>query len=210
MSTIDFIIHCFIFSIPGIVGVELFYYLNPHKERHYYFEIFKILLLSTFVFFIIELIAFIKYKNISQSISSPIDVISIIKNNINIDIHLLLLASFVSIIFSFIFTWMHQSNILFKIANTLNITTRISNQDVWEHFMHQLNTQVILRDFTTNLIYEGEVSGYSDVGEVREILLTNVKIFKSDFKTKICNRDSIYLARRYNEFIIEKEPIKSK
>ena len=61
----------------------------------------------------------------------------------------------------------------------------------------------MVRDFETDLAYEGWVNAWSDTYEVNELLLRDVKVYKSSTAELLYEVDSVYLTRAKDRLTIE-------
>lgn len=95
----------------------------------------------------------------------------------------------------------YSENIIFFIAEKLNITSRSGNTEVWDNlFLAQ--PWIIYRDLITKHVFYGCVQEYSDKQDIHEILLSNVTVWNSD-GSESYSMKKVYLARNINEFTIE-------
>lgn len=202
MDFFEFLQKFFLLLLPGTLGTYLFYLLNIHKEEHYYFEFLKIVIFSFISYLLSDfLISIIKFF-VPCFIYSPINIIQQIASpNTTIPTPNVVWAIVVSLLLACLFTKAVYQNWLFKIANFLNLTGRIDNQPVWEHFFDD-NDIVILRDSVTKNIYYGKVYSYSDNSPNREICFSDVYVYDQNSEF-LYHAQKLYLSRAHNEFTIE-------
>ena len=113
----------------------------------------------------------------------------------------LIAALIVGFPFAFALAKVDSENIIFFIAEKLNITSRSGNTEVWDNlFLAQ--PWIIYRDLITKHVFYGCVQEYSDKQDIHEILLNNVTVWNSD-GSESYSMKKVYLARNINEFTIE-------
>ncbi len=66
---------------------------------------------------------------------------------------------------------------------------------------------VWVRDHTRNLVYEGYIQAFSDTTPLREILLSEVKVYSNESSELLYKIPILYLGRNPNELTIEIPPI---
>jgi len=97
-----------------------------------------------------------------------------------------------------------NNKLFFKIAKSLNITKHYGDEDVWAYFFHTQNIGwVVIRDHKLELAYFGYVELYSDEGEMRELLLRNVTIYRDENGEQLYELDKMYICRSEFELTIE-------
>ena len=113
----------------------------------------------------------------------------------------LIAALIVGFPFAFALAKVDSENIIFFIAEKLNITSRSGNTEVWDNlFLAQ--PWIIYRDLITKHVFYGCVQEYSDKQDIHEILLSNITVWNSD-GSESYSMKKVYLARNINEFTIE-------
>ncbi|GHU04020.1 hypothetical protein FACS1894147_08690 [Spirochaetia bacterium] len=83
------------------------------------------------------------------------------------------------------------------------LTQYYGDTDIWTSFCANKNTDwIYARDHKLNLIYYGLLEQYSDPGEERELIITNVEVYSEngDFCYS-CSK--MYLCRQANEITLE-------
>jgi len=100
----------------------------------------------------------------------------------------------------------------YKVINRLAIWLRISNKygdiNLYSHFLNSLNMDpVYFRDLKSNLTYHGMVELFSENDEIREIVLTNVRVYYNEGKSEeimeIYKLNYVYLSRLKDDILIE-------
>jgi hypothetical protein len=202
MELLLFIQKFFIFMIPGAIGVLLFYYLNPHKDKHYYIEFLVMLMYSFFSFVLTSVLLKLIDRFFNANFGS-LDIVNfIISNNMHqLTAWHVLLAIVFSICIALLGTRLFDGNNIFRIANKIRVTGRTSNKAVWETFM-RTSSYIVLRDNLENKVYYGQVIEYSDDSQIRELQLHDVAVFNEESEL-LYKAEDVFISRNHNEFTIE-------
>ena len=87
----------------------------------------------------------------------------------------------IAIILGFLFSFLESKKIINRIALGLKFTEYYGDTDVWTSFCAKEDTGwIYVRDHKQKLTYYGYLKQYSDPGEDRELLLTDVQVFSED------------------------------
>ncbi len=204
MEIFIFIQKVFVFLIPGAIFVKICEYFIPHKEKHYYFQLLSMLLLSCLLFLITDIIL-LPIKLIFNSIIKNLYDMNIFDYIFKLDVTMskvnFIIAIILSIILSIITIKFQYNNFIFKFLNKLKISFRVSNKDVWTNFIDD-KPFVVIRDMLTENVYYGTIIEYSDDSAIRELSLKNVKVFDKESNFLYC-LENLYISREHNEFTIE-------
>jgi hypothetical protein len=203
-----FIFKLLILLTPGFICFSIFrkiaVYRRESKKDFGFYEIFTIIAYSLIIcilydaiFFLINLIFKTDFPYV---LSKLVDVNNGAKLYNAIEIGILCLLSIIS---GYIFSILETRKIINKIAVSLKITHYYGDTDVWTSFCANKNTiWIYVRDHKLNLIYYGLLEQYSDPGEERELIITNVMVFSED--GKFCyNCPQMYVCRQVNEITLE-------
>jgi hypothetical protein len=115
----------------------------------------------------------------------------------------LALLCFIAIISGYLFSIFETRKLINKIAMSLKITNYYGDTDVWTSFCANKSTNwIYARDHKLDLIYYGLLEQYSDPGEERELIITNVMVFSKD--GEFCyNCPRMYVCRQANDITLE-------
>lgn len=101
---------------------------------------------------------------------------------------------------------LNSDSIPFKIMRFFGISDIYGRDDVWNRFLsgQTPNQWVTIRDFSNELIYTGLTALFSESTMKRELVLTDVEVFKlKDTSEPMYATDWIYLELRQEYFTIE-------
>ena len=200
MTVFDFIQQFILFVIPGVITYLLFCYLTGKRPLTDLLSIAIIFICSTVSFLLgnlfLVLINMLPFRDFQLA-----DVAQILAGNTKgLTVPNVITAIVASIIIGELAVLFWDKNILFKIANSLHITGRTDNDEVWDN-MFDSQPWVIVRDYVSNNVYYGCVVKYSDKTTVREMLLVDVKVYSKhdgDY-----HMEQVYISRAPPEFSIE-------
>lgn len=101
-------------------------------------------------------------------------------------------------------TKMVQDKWVHKLARRYKISNKFGDENLYTRFLNSKEVDwVWVRDRRTDLIYEGDVQAFSETDGMREIVLSDVKIYNSKKPENFYEVPYIYLTFSQNEFIIE-------
>lgn len=89
-------------------------------------------------------------------------------------------------------------------ANSLRVSRRFGDLDVWGLLFNSPDLGwVTVRDLGHDLTYEGWVDAFSDTSASPELLLRDVRVFRSSSGTQLYETSRVYLARPSDTLVIE-------
>lgn len=103
--------------------------------------------------------------------------------------------------------WLYLVNykVLTRVFQWLKITKAYGDEDVWDFTLNSGERRVTylhLRDFSKELVYAGYVNTFSETGRMRELVLSDVKLY--DFNGELLfETPLLYLARSPDDLHIE-------
>jgi len=96
--------------------------------------------------------------------------------------------------------WLH------RLAKFLRVSYKFGDMDVWSHTFNSTdltNAWVVVRDINHDLAYEGWVNAFSETADDNELLLREVRVYKSTTAEFLYEVDSLYISRKREELTIE-------
>lgn len=95
-------------------------------------------------------------------------------------------------------------NVLHRTARRLRVSSKFGDLDVWSHFLASPDVGwVSVRDLEADTTYEGWLDAYSDSGDDAQILLRDVRVYKSSMGAELYRMSRVYLARDKHVLVIE-------
>ena len=115
------------------------------------------------------------------------------------------LACGIGMIVPFVASVMYTRSWFNRFGYRLGITNRRFDRDVWDSFHSRIGSKwVFVRDHKVDLVYYGWIQSYSESGQVRELLLRDVRVYKNKQATgEIYSADALYVSRNSDDLSIE-------
>ena len=86
-------------------------------------------------------------------------------------------------------------------------SSKYGNENLFSYFLAADNLgYVYVRDYVNDVMYEGEVVSFSENDAIQEIVLNDVRVFRSHDGLLLENLPSIYISKPAGSFIIEDAP----
>ncbi|MDQ3417230.1 MAG: hypothetical protein M3541_00330 [Acidobacteriota bacterium] len=121
-------------------------------------------------------------------------------------------AGAAAIVLAYVFAYGYRYNVINRVGQRVKASNRAGDEDVW-HFFHNARFHnagssdwIIVRDHKVDLQYFGAVSHWSESGEERELILTDVTVFRNTDGVKLYDCETMYLCRDRDGITIEINP----
>lgn len=203
MQLSEFAFRIILLFIPGLISFIIIDNLTFHKEYKLYNIIIYSLILGFLCYYLYyAIIIILKYLiDINLSLSF-FHIIS--DNRAEINLNEIIWVSVISIPLGFIFTFLINYKILFRIAHTFRISNKFGDIDVWSYIMNlEIPEWVIIRDRENNIMYEGWIQAFSDSTEKDELFLRDVIVYENSTGDEMYRTPGLYLPRNRNKLIVE-------
>lgn len=215
MQISEFTFRLILLFIPGIIAFIIVDCLTIHKERKLYeiliysllFGFLSYLMYGIVIYFfglikaLAVLLSQLNYKLEFSFLKSLTD------NSIALDLKEIFIVTFLSIPVAFVFVYLINYKILYRIAHKLNISKKYGDIDLWSYIMNMKTSDsewVVVRDIENDLMYEGWIQAFSDSSEKNdELFLRDVKVYKNSTGDELYDIPAIYLSRERKNLLIE-------
>lgn len=119
-----------------------------------------------------------------------------------------IIASGVSVILAILASYAHQFKLINRFGRAIGATWRYGDEDVWEYFHNSpdIGSWVFVRDHKQNLVYFGWIELYSESGDERELLLSEVEVYSNETDEPLYTVPLMYVSRDAYDFTIEVPP----
>ncbi|WP_157778201.1 DUF6338 family protein [Parageobacillus thermoglucosidasius] len=171
--------------LPGIVSTIIIDTLTSHRRNQlFHFVIHSFLLGVASYFVVFLLVSLINYSaqllgRYSTLKSTFMD--SLLNNDVQINVIEVFLSTVVGALLAILFVAIINQKILYKISNWLHISNKHGDEDIWEFLFNSNDVEwVNIRDLESKIVYQGAVSAFSHKDDNRELVLSQVKVFKDD------------------------------
>lgn len=212
MEISELVWRLFILLLPGVIAILLVRYSSTSKEYSNFYFIIYSAIMGIGILILLELV--ISLYNIMIALFSS-DITIQFGLNLTIWDGLIdksksfnkfeLFVSYISSIpIGIVVGGLIQKKRLIRLLQKFKITNRFGDTDVWNYILNSPDTDwIIVRDNKNNLAYFGMLKAYSDTGEIREIILTDVDVYFSDNWEELYKSEVVYLELEHNNFSIE-------
>lgn len=211
MNITDLVWNLFVFFLPGVLTTILIRYITTSKNySNFYFIIYSAVLgIGNLIFLeffmnIYNLIAFVICNSKTLDIGLTLDLWDSIFSNGKYNKNELLYSYIIAIPYSVIISYIIQKKWVHKILKKLKLTKRYGDEDVWSYFLYSEEVEwIIVSDKSNSLSYYGYIQSFSDSGEKREIMLTNVDIYRTADWEHLYSSNAIFLEFESGQFSLE-------
>lgn len=113
-------------------------------------------------------------------------------------------AIFVSVLVGFVCAGLDNYKIVNKIGKLLNLTTKYGDENLYSYFLNADNVnELYIRDISKNITYHGMISSFSETDEIKEIVLSDVKVYDYETSTLMYELDKLYLSKPKDDLVLE-------
>ena len=193
----------FIF-LPGILALIISERLTTHPERKGY-ELFAYA-------FVVGCAAHLIYSLISKSLGLPddhwLDLVTSDQSKVQgaVALHTALIGAILGLMVAFC----ANHSFLHRFARIFRITRKFADFDVWSYLMNSDQVYwIVVRNQTTDLMYQGKVITFSTNEDPRELVLSDVTVFQNSTAAKLYDTPLIYLSFDKKNAILEVQRIES-
>lgn len=201
----QFLFNILILSVPGSICFLLYLKIailrRDRKHNFSFYEIMFILISSIFTLLIYDSFVSIinRFFNTNYSL-----VLKKFINTINYTILELIILTLIGLFLGVVLSLFENKKILYHWAKKLNITNSYGDDDVWTFICNSPDVEwIFVRDHKYNLVYFGRLEQYSDPGEIRELLLSDVSVFSNSEGSYCYDTPKMYISRSPEDLTIE-------
>ena len=209
MEITEFTIQIIILGIPGIlcyfIASKLVGKIGKDKFD-VFLAIFLFSILSYFLYGIgTEVFNLLACSNTSNNILTKL-----LSNQKNINASDILFATVSSFFLALIVSYLYNFGVLNKIARLIRATKRYGDEDVWHYFQNIYSPKItdwfVIRNLKADLMYQGNVTAYSETEKDRELLIKDVDVYKNSTGEYMYSADEAYISIDRNDITIEINP----
>lgn len=181
----EFTIKLLFLFLPGIIATLVIDVLTTHRKRNIFYFIIYSFVFGTFSYLILNILIKINNWIVEKRGYYPtwnskfLD--AVYNSDISINTNEVLSSSIIGIIVGLFTVFIINHKLVYRIAKKLKISNKHSDGDIWEYVFSSADVEwVVIRDEEEGIIYQGSVTAYSEKDEKRELLLSNVKVYKEE------------------------------
>ena len=203
MNISEFTLRIILIFIPGIVTFLIIDRLTPQEER----KIHNILIYSLvlgflcycFYYLIIILLNLFPRIHIEFSFFN-----ALVSNEAELNFNEIILVTILSVLMGYIIAWLNEKKFLYKVAGWLGISNISGGSDVFSAVLNKDEIEWIrIRDIENDLMYEGLLNTFSESGEIEELYLEDVTVYRSSTHKELYILNGLYLNRKTKDLILE-------
>ena len=194
-----------ILVIPGILGLELYKKIAVRRLANKGLESLRdipsIIIIALVSSGIYDVCAKLLSRALNRDISMTFQKLLNTEMFEAIELFILII---IAVLFALLFAFIENRKIIYRIARRIKITNHYGDDDVWTYMNKSPDLSwLFVRDHTTDLVYYGLIEQYSDPGEIRELLLSDVSVYTNDTGEHLYDVNKLYISRNANEITIE-------
>jgi len=116
----------------------------------------------------------------------------------------ILIAGVLSFPLAFGISWFAEKKLIHRLAQKLGVTSKFGDIDVWDFMLNSPGVQwLVVRDIKNDLVFEGWVEAFSDIGDIRELLLRDVRVYRNSTGENLYEVGGLYFSRNREDITIE-------
>ena len=206
MELTEFTLRVAILGLPGILCYFVYRRLTGKDSDNQLVSILTIFLFSILSYVLYGLcsatINWCKGNGFSQQIIEKI----FYSSRTPLSIQEMALSVIIGFALAYVLSFGHKMKSINRLGQFVKATNRYGDEDVWDYFHNLPSIEkngewVVVRDYVTGLDYFGSISIWSDPEKMREMVISEVSVFRDE--QHLYDADKIYLSRAHNEFSIE-------
>jgi len=191
-----------ILVLPGLVGSLFYRKLRGGRQQKDWRDLAEITLfaLSSYAIYGVALELFA--TNGSAALEALFD------ESVPVRWTEVVVASLVSIVLAILASYVQKFKLINRFGRKIKATHRFGDEDVWEYLHNSPDTGswLYVRDHQEELVYYGWVEAYSESGDDRELLLSDVEIYTNETDEPLDSVPLLYVSRDAYDFTIEIPP----
>ena len=203
MELSEFTLRIILLFIPGVISFIIIDKLTIHKESkaHNILIISLILGFICYIFYYLGISLAGRFWEINRKCLF-FDALS--NKEVKLDYKEIAVVSGLSIIIGFVFTFLINYKVLYRIAHRLKISNKPGDIDVWSYIMNSRAPEwVVIRDIENDLMYQGWIEAFSDGIDDDELFLRDVKVFRNSTAAELYEIPGLYLPRKRENIVVE-------
>lgn len=203
MELSEFTFRVILIFVPGLISFLIIDKLTIHKD----FKIHQIIISSLILGFLCYFSYYLMLPLIKIALKNDVKfsfLKVLVDKNATINFKEITIVTILSIPIGFLFTFLLNYKVLFRVAHKLKISKKFGDLDIWSYIMNsKIPEWVVIRDLENDLMYEGWIEAFSDSTGVDELFLRDVKVYKNSTAEECYEIPGLYLPRKRENLIIE-------
>lgn len=169
--------------LPGIIATNTIDLLTTHRKRQPYQFVLHSYLIGAASYMILSFFVYLNNRLVEFHNEVPTWKVTFLTSLLNNKSAIIwtevFFASVVGFILAIIIVKIINEKMIYRVANFLNISNKHGDDDVWDYLFSSEEVEwITVRDADTKIVYVGAVSTYSQKDEKRELILSQVEVYK--------------------------------
>jgi Family of unknown function (DUF6338) len=210
MALTDLTVRLLLIFFPGIICFLIVDAFTVHRERKAHeIVLFSYIygILSYLIYGLLFLPLAVIFATLKPGAYKPLD-LSVFKwlsdPKAQLDFWEIVFATAIAVCLAFLVSFCIRKKFLHAFAYRLKVTNKFAEADVWNYAFNIDEARwCVVRDMAHNLMFQGYVQAFSDVGDFSELLLTQVSVYDEKMAELRYEADRIYLARKKDDWTIQ-------
>jgi hypothetical protein len=212
MEITGFTLRLIILLVPGIISAIIIEQLTVHQTWSQFRFILYAFILGVTSYFLSQLFCFIEAGiclPFAKGCNAHIMTFwtALLDNKKEIELSEVLCTCGSAVLQSLIISLIIQKKFLFKLAKKLHISDKYGDENLFSYFLNAPEISwLYVRDPKNNLSYLGLRDSFSETDRIRELVLTNVKVYRYNDSKFLYEMPALYLSYEIGDMIIEMPP----
>ncbi|CAI3957796.1 unnamed protein product [Commensalibacter communis] len=193
-----FLLQIAILLLPGFLWAKIDIDFAKRRKSSENQFVIRAFVFGVFTYFI----EFVIFKIFNQSfiLMSETDKTAIINNRV---LQELLWAIVIASISSIIWLYVKNYKLITRFLQTIRATNRYGDQDVWDFVFNSDKMKYVhIKDYDKQIIYSGTIQAFSEVNDIRELFLLDVKTYDLA-GIELYNAPYMYVSLQIDSIVIE-------
>jgi hypothetical protein len=192
-----------ILILPGLVGSLFYRTLRGGRQQKDWRDLAEITLFA--------LSSYALYGAALEGVATaegPVALEALFDESVPVRWTEVVIASLVSVGLAVAASYVQRFKLINRLGRKIGATHRYGDEDVWEYFHNSPDTGswLYVRDHKENLVYYGWLEAYSESGDDRELLLSDVEVYTDETDEPLDTVPLLYVSRDAYDFTIEIPP----
>lgn len=192
MTVSALFIRILVLALPGRIGSLFYRKLRGGRKQKDWRDLAEITLfaLSSYALYGVVLEMVIAGK-------SPAALEALFDESVPVRWGEVVVASGGSIALAIVASYLHRFKLINRFGQLIGATHRYGDEDVWEFFHNSpdIGSWVFVRDHKLDLVYYGWIESYSESEDERELLLSDVQVYRNETSEPLYFVPLMYVSR---------------
>jgi uncharacterized membrane protein len=208
MQLSDLTLRVLLLFFPGVICCKLVDNLTVHQERTTPIFFVHSFILGISCYLLLSVLAWVAIQtNAVFDRKLEFDVVffdALTNTRATLRWPEILMAAALSFPVAFVVSFFTEKKLIHRLAKRIGVTKKFGDLDVWDFMLNSKEVEwVVVRDLSNDLMFEGWVRSFSDIGDVRELLLRDVRVYRNSTGERQYEVGGLYISRKRDDITIE-------